>query len=98
MQDVLRYTVAMKIVSLTLRLEDVMGWLVQSVRRAGVGVRRYWLDRGFASGAVVARLEALRVSAIIARPLRGKTGGTGALCRGYRTHGSMHTFQGQSGP
>ncbi len=98
MQDGLRYTVAMKIVSPTMRLEDVVGWLVQSVRRAGVGVHRYWLDRGFASGAVVAKLEAMRVSAIIACPLRGKTGGTRALCRGYRTRGSMHTFQGQSGP
>lgn len=76
MHDGLRYTVAMKIVGPGQRLEDVVAWLIQSVRRAGIGVRRYWLDRGFASGAVVARLEAMRVSAIIACPVRGKTGAT----------------------
>ncbi len=98
MHDGLRYAVAMKIVGPGQRLEDVVAWLIQSVRRAGIGARRYWLDRGFASGAVVARLEAMRVSAIIACPMRGTIGGTRSLCRGYRTHGKRHTFQGQRGP
>jgi len=98
MHDGLRYTLAMKIVGPGQRLEDIVAWLIQSVRRAGIGVRRYWLDRGFASGAVVARLEAMRVSAIIACSVRGQSGGTRSLCRGYRTHGQRFTFQGQSGP
>lgn len=91
-RDGLRFTVAMRVVRPGDRLEDIVSWLVVSIRRAGIGIRRLWLDRGFASGGVVRRLQLLRLSAIIACPIRGKQGGTRALCRGRRTYGAVHGF------
>ena len=92
MREGLRFTVAMRVVRPGARLEDIVSWLVVSIRRAGIGIRRLWLDRGFASGGVVRRLEALRLSAIIACPIRGQHGGTRALCKGRRTYGTVHHF------
>lgn len=90
MQDGLLNTAARKVVSPTMLLDDVVGWQVESVKRSGVGVHRYWLESGFASGAEVARPRSLRVSVVIACPHRGKTGGIRVNCCGYRTHGALH--------
>lgn len=91
-RDGLRVTAAMRVVRPEHNMEDVVSWLVQALRSDGIGIRRLWLDRGFASGGVVRRIEAMRLSAIIACPIRGKQGGTRALCKGRRTYGTVHDF------
>ena len=88
----LRITAAMRVVRPEHSAEDVVSWLVHSLRRDGIGIRRLWIDKGFASGGVVRRLRSMRLSAIIACPIRGEEGGTRALCRGRGTHGAHHTF------
>jgi len=76
----------------------VLNRLLHRVRMIGVRVERLWLDRGFATAAVVACLKELRLTAVIAWPIRGKDGGTRALCRGRRTHWATHLVQPANGP
>lgn len=88
----LRFTLAVKFIHPGQTLPDILSWLLTSVRRAGIRILRLWLDRGFASGGVVRRLEAMRLSAIIACPIRGQNGGTRALCQGRKTYHTYHGF------
>jgi putative transposase len=55
------------------------------------------LDKGFGSIAVMEYLTRQGLSALIACTIRGKTGGTRALCRGRKSYRTTHTFQGQGG-
>lgn len=51
-----------------------------------------YLDKGFASGAVITYLTAQAQPTLIACPIRGKTGGTRALCTGRRSYRADYTF------
>jgi hypothetical protein len=64
-------------------------------RRAALGVapRVLYLDKGFASGAIIRYLQdTARLPAIIACSIRGKRGGTRALCRGRKAYRTRYTF------
>jgi hypothetical protein len=64
-------------------------------RRADLGVRPkvLYLDKGFASGKIIAYLQdEAQLPAIIACPIRGKAGGTRALCRGRKAYRTCYTF------
>lgn len=64
-------------------------------RRADLGFHPQvlYLDKGFASGEIVAYLHAeAKLPAIIACPIRGKDGGTRALCRGRKAYRTRYTF------
>jgi len=76
----------------------VLNRLLHRVRQARVRIGRLWLDRGFASAEVVRCLKDLRLTAVIAWPIRGKVGGTRALCRGRKTHWATHFVQPTNGP
>lgn len=97
MLDGLRITLGVRFVRPTYRHEDLVSTLLVKVRRAGLRVRCVWLDRGFASVAVVRRLEHLRLPAVIACPIRGRTGGTRALCRGRGSYSTNYTLVGDHG-
>jgi putative transposase len=71
--------------------------LLHRVKALGIQVRRLLLDKGFAGIEVMDYLSQQGLSALIACPIRGKTGGTRALCRGNKSHLDTHTFKGQSG-
>ena len=71
--------------------------LLHRVKALGIQVHRLFLDKGFASIEVMDYLSRQELSALIACPIRGKTGGTRALCRGNKSHLAVHTFKGQSG-
>ena len=71
-------------------LDHLLGRLVT----LGVRARRLFLDKGFAGTAVLAYLMQRHQPALIACPIRGKTGGTRALCRGQRSYRTTHTFTG----
>lgn len=52
-----------------------------------------YLDKGFASGKIIAYLQnEAKLPAIIACPIRGEEGGTRALCRGRKAHRTRYTF------
>lgn len=51
-----------------------------------------YLDKGFASTAIVRHLTKTQQPAIIANPIRGKTGGTRALCHGRKSYITAYTF------
>jgi len=64
-------------------------------RRADLGFHPQvlYLDKGFASGEIVAYLQAeVKLPSIIACPIRGKRGGTRALCRGRKAYRTRYTF------
>jgi len=71
--------------------------VLHRVKALGIQVQCLFLDKGFAGVEVMDYLSRQGLSALIACPIRGKTGGTRALCRGNKSHLATHTFKGQSG-
>jgi hypothetical protein len=70
----------------------VLDHLLGRLTTLGVRARRLFLDKGFAGTAVLAYLTQRQQPALIACPIRGKTGGTRALCRGRSSYRTTHTF------
>jgi len=73
-------------VAMITRLLDAMDTLA-------VKVERLYLDRGFYSVPVIRGLMALKIPFIMPAILRGKTGGTRALCRGRRRYHTDYTLR-----
>jgi len=71
---------------------SVVRTLLQRVHRLGFEATILYLDKGFCSGQVITYLQDLKQSAIIACPIRGKTGGTRALCKGRKSYRTSHIF------
>ena len=63
-------------------LDDLLRQVRETLR---IRVKILFLDRGFDGTAVMAYLTRLRQPTVIACTIRGKTGGTRALCQGHRT-------------
>jgi len=93
----LRVTVGIKFVVPELPTLAVVQALLHEVQTANLKVRCLLLDKGFASVVVAQYLDTAQLPALIACPIRGKTGGTRALCRGRKSYGTTHTFTGQGG-
>lgn len=90
----LRFTLGICFVLPDMDTVTVLQRLLQRVRALNLPLRRLLLDRGFASIAVQTYLDQQRIPAVIACPIRGKTGGTRALCRGRKSYRTQHTFRG----
>jgi putative transposase len=73
----------------------VLETLLHRVAALGLRVKRLFLDKGFASTAVLAYLTHHEQPALIACPIRGKTGGTRALCQGTSSYRTTYTFTSQ---
>ncbi len=71
--------------------------LMEYVATLEVQGKHLLLDRGFAGIDVQDYLDEQEIPAIIACPIRGKTGGTRALCRGRKSYRTHHTFSSQGG-
>ena len=71
----------------------VVDALLRRVRILGVRTKRLFLDKGFAGIEVMEYLTQYKQPALIACPIRGKTGGTRALCRGNKSYRTTHTFR-----
>ena len=65
---------------------------MQRLKALGIVSRVLYLDKGFASGPVVRYLQEQHQPAIIACPIRGKDGGTRALCKGRGSYTTAYTF------
>lgn len=89
-----RFTLAVEFVHPDDDLATIVKRLLRRVKALKIAVKRYYLDKGFCSIPVLqSLLKDPQLSAIIAVPIRGKTGGTRALCRGRSSYCTTHTFQ-----
>ena len=63
-------------------------------RLVAIGLRWHslYLDKGFCSTKLIRYLQERRTPAIIACPIRGKTGGIRALCVGRKSYTTRYTF------
>ena len=67
------------------------------VEALSIPIKYLLLDRGFAGIDVQDYLDQQRIPAIIACPIRGKQGGTRALCQGHKSYRTQHTFSSDGG-
>jgi putative transposase len=72
----------------------VLDRLLHCLDTLGLRAKRLFLDKGFAGIAVLAALTRRQQPAVIACPIRGKQGGTRALCRGQGSYRTTYTFTG----
>jgi len=89
----LRFTLGLRFV----RPEDdtvtVLTSLLKQIKELGLSIRRLLLDRGFASIEVQEYLDQQGIPALICCPIRGKSGGTRALCKGRKGYRTDHIFK-----
>jgi putative transposase len=88
----LRVTLALRFVLPDRDLVSVLDDVLKSLKKQGFPIACLFLDKGFASIAVVEYLTRRAQPALIASPIRGKTGGTRALCQGRKSYRTTHTF------
>ena len=90
-----RVTLALLFVSPADTTPEILASLIRRLHILGLRVRRLLLDKGFCTIPVLRVLQASGWSAIVACPIRGKKGGTKALCRGPHSYRTQHTFRSQ---
>jgi putative transposase len=88
-----RFTLAVVFVKPGDALVSIVERLLALVAQCGVRVSCLYADKGFCSVAVLRFLSEQGYAAIIPAPLRGKRGGTRALCEGHASHWTTHTFR-----
>lgn len=71
---------------------DVLKDLLRNLRQSRLKVSCLYLDKGFSTVSVFDYLQQAGQSALIACPIRGKSGGTRALCKGRKSYCTSHRF------
>jgi putative transposase len=89
----LRDTLAIRFVLPEQTVVSVLDDLLKSLKTLGIRLDCLFLDKGFASIAVMDYLTRRHRPALIACPIRGKQGGTRALCRGAKSYRTLYTFE-----
>jgi hypothetical protein len=87
-----RLTLAVRFVLPEEETLDILKFLLQQLKALAILSRVLYLDKGFASGPVVRYLQEQHQPAIIACPIRGKDGGTRAMCKGRGSYTTPYTF------
>jgi putative transposase len=90
-----RVTLALLFVRPEDTIPEILACLIRRLRILGLQVLRLLLDKGFCTIPVLRHVAASGWSAILACPIRGKQGGTKALCHGRSSYRSQHTFRSQ---
>jgi hypothetical protein len=88
----MRVTLAVRFVLPEDDAVSVLSDLLKRVKALHFKAKTLFLDRGFASVRVMRFLAKAHRRAVIACPLRGKAGGTRALCVGRHSYLTQHTF------
>jgi putative transposase len=88
----MRVTLGVVFVHSKMSLAQCVVRLLKLVKAQKIKLGCLFLDRGFAGMEVYRCLQRRRIPAIIACPIRGKTGGTRALCQGRQSYTTQHTF------
>ncbi len=71
----------------------VLQILLSRLKTLNITSRVLYMDKAFAVGSIIRFLTDIGQPTIIACPIRGKQGGTRALCRGHRSYRTDHTFK-----
>jgi hypothetical protein len=71
---------------------EVLKNLLERLKKLGFEAKVLYLDKGFASTSMVEYLTGEHQRAIIALPIRGKAGGTRALCHGRSSYTTVYSF------
>jgi len=88
-----RFTLAVEFVHPKNELPKIVKRLIRRIKALKIAVKRYYFDKGFCSIPMLRALQAEpNLSAIIAVPIRGKEGGTRALCQGRGSYRRDYTF------
>jgi putative transposase len=87
-----RLTLAVRYVLPEEETLDILKLLLASVKALNYTCKVLYLDKGFAASPIIQYLTDQQQPAIIACPIRGKTGGTRALCKGRKSYRTNHTF------
>jgi len=90
----LRVTLAIRFVLPEDATVTIVQYLQKALKKLRIRVGHLFLDKGFASIAVMEELERQGQPAEIACTIRGTTGGTRALCQGNKSYRTTYTFQG----
>ncbi len=88
----MRVTLGVVFVHSGMSLAQCVVRLINLVKAQNIKLGCLYLDRDFASIEVYRCLQRRRVSSVMACPIRGKTGGTKALCKGRQSYTTKHTF------
>ena len=87
-----RLTLAMTYVLPEHSILAIVQRLLQRLTRLGFRQMTLFMDKGFCCGEVLRYLQAQQQPAILACTIRGKTGGTRALCKGRKSYRTTYTF------
>ena len=88
-----RLTLALRYVLPDENALGILKILLKRLQELGLGeIRVLYLDKGFASTQIIDHLKERKQPAIIACPIRGKDGGTRALCQGRKSYRTDYTF------
>jgi hypothetical protein len=88
-----RLTLALRYVLPEESALDILKILLQRLQELGFHqIRVLYLDKGFAATKIIDYLKTQAQPAIIACPIRGKAGGTRALCQGRKSYSTEYTF------
>lgn len=88
-----RLTLALRYVLPDENALDMLKILLKRLQELGFRqIRVLYLDKGFASTKIIDHLKERKQPAIIACPIRGKDGGTRALCQGRKSYRTEYTF------
>jgi putative transposase len=72
---------------------EILKILLLRLQKLGFSAKVLYMDKGFAATPIVEYLtNEVKQPAIIANPIRGKTGGTKALCHGRSSYTTAYTF------
>ncbi len=88
-----RLTLGIKFVLPDEAVKEVVEYLLKQLRRLEIEAGCLYLDRGFGVIEVARHLKQIKQRAIIACPIRGKTGGLKALCVGKQSYRAKHVFK-----
>jgi putative transposase len=88
-----RLTLAIKFVLPEETVKEVLEYLLKQLECLEIEVGCLYLDRGFGSIEIARYLKSSKQRAIVACPIRGKTGGLKALCVGKKSYRAKHVFK-----
>lgn len=88
-----RLTLGIKFVVPDETAKETVEYLLNQLIRLEIEARMLYLDRGFGSIEIARYLKEIKQPAIVACPIRGKTGGLRALCVGRKSYRTKHVFK-----
>ncbi len=88
-----RLTLAVVFVKPKMDKLAILKRLLSALRAAQIRIKCLYADKGFCCIPVLRYLARRRIPAIVAMPIRGKQGGSRALCRGQKSYRTSYTLQ-----